>query len=743
MNHRIQNRTLVAMLVLFYVAMVSNTRAQEPQRKALRDSKSMGARTARSVMDKDLLDAYARIMEYQGAGLAIKETETSNKSVLKDRLTITVSDMRSGEPGELAQNMDRVMAERSEEALKIEREKMCRILESCDLAYHAAWVKGSGKAVKSPSLNGVDHYTVYTVTVSYQGKSRSHQGLMLYYRQLGKGPAYKIVDGLIPSINETTQDKLPQAKAPRSQYVESIRNGTTRNLRTKQETSGCECHVDGWSPATYGIAGMPIPVFVWTEDRWHWQVSNYPLDLPKWEWYTENVNELWADNTWVWHWDCPYPPCPAWAWGNTLIVAPQSVGTLLVSTTSSGLIKRCDKGGGSGSGSLTVYAKPEISGDSVVAVGSGPIPYSVVQSGSTPPTPYPSDPPGQYFWYLTNTTGGTTNVGSISYNGNACNFTPTAPGQANLNVTFYPFVGTFTTASKPVTVVPRVKLETIAFTGDGLDGYPMRDHYRDINGNNQQDSGEAAEENEISVGPEWVGDDVNPGQPIWLNVGPDEDNAPQRNKHALVAKNTLFHVNAAFKIENDSGLGAGDVKAWATCNNNNLTLGTEQNPVILQMEGGKWKGTFQITTAPTAIGVLDFTWTWNVKIQNQVTYNNNTSMHAVFVSKALPNPIYKIYDWVARWAVQWAPANPANDEAILDEFIKRTNLESTGFQYIYPNDTHDYSLFGLLKNQRGSCGNWDALFGTLALVHNITVVSKNPKLFNNSTCPFGKRILKA
>jgi len=70
-------------------------------------------------------------------------------------------------------------------------------------------------------------------------------------------------------------------------------------------------------------------------------------------------------------------------------------------------------------------------------------------------------------------------------------------------------------------------------------------------------------------------------------------------------------------------------------------------------------------------------------------------------------------------------------------------LESTGFQYIYPNDTHDYSLFGLLKNQRGSCGNWDALFGTLALVHNITVVSKNPKLFNNSTCPFGKRILKA
>jgi hypothetical protein len=183
MNHsskfRTQNRTLTATLILLYMAVITSASGQEPQRKALRDTRSAGARTARSVMDKDLLEAYARIMGYQRAGLAMKESDTGNKSTLKDRLTITVSDMRSGVAGELASMMDRVMAEKSEEVLKIEREKMCRILENCDLVYHAAWVKGSGKPdqFKYPSLDGVDHYTAYTVTVSYLGKSRSHQGL--------------------------------------------------------------------------------------------------------------------------------------------------------------------------------------------------------------------------------------------------------------------------------------------------------------------------------------------------------------------------------------------------------------------------------------------------------------------------------------------------------------------------------------------------------------------------------------
>jgi hypothetical protein len=489
--HRIQNRLLPAMLVLLYVAIVPNMRAQQPQRKALRDSRSMGIKTAKSVLDKDLLDVYARIMGYQGAGLAVKESKTGNKSGLKDRLTITVSDMRSGEMGELAQIMDRVMAEQSEEVLKIEREKMCRILGSCDLIYHATWAKGSGKAEKSPSLNGVDHYTVYTVTLSYQGKSRTHQGLMLYYKS-GKTSTYKIVDGLISSINEMTQDNLPQARPPLNQYAESKRNGTTRDLRKKQDTNdpNCpdycvDCHVDGWSPAEYGIVGMQIPVYVWAEGSYY----HIPRSSPKTEWHwTSNSTLTSSTNNKVYPWDLSlYSYISSnfipW-WGNTFMVTPETVGTLTVSTTASG-IKMCTYSGASNSGSLTVYDKLKIlekeplAGGIIrlidpkpkVLTGSGPISYA-----ANPP--YPSV--GSYTWTLTNTTAGTLKdpiTGQEGCNGRDCNFTAGSSGTTTtINVTFYPFSGhnISTTASQPLSIVDQIiVLEPIntlganpAFTSD-------------------------------------------------------------------------------------------------------------------------------------------------------------------------------------------------------------------------------------------------------------------------------------
>ena len=45
---------------------------------------------------------------------------------------------------------------------------------------------------------------------------------------------------------------------------------------------------------------------------------------------------------------------------------------------------------------------------------------------------------------------------------------------------------------------------TVAFTGPGLDGIAMRDHYLDKNGNNLREGDEEAVDNPISVAPEYV-----------------------------------------------------------------------------------------------------------------------------------------------------------------------------------------------------------------------------------------------
>ena len=263
----------------------------------------------------------------------------------------------------------------------------------------------------------------------------------------------------------------------------------------------------------------------------------------------------------------------------------------------------------------------------------------------------------------------------------------------------------------------KVDLDEVWFTDfTGASGIQMQDHYQDANGNNQREAGEAAGDNDID-GPEWLAD------------GADADTNPDRQKHGLFARNAKFKVKAVFTIEDDSSFAAGDVKAWATCTAGNLALASESAPVVLVKAGAKWEGTFEITTAPATIGVLeDFTWTWHVKIKDQVTCDNNKSTHTAFVCRqAIQNE--KPYDWVAGWSCRWSPGNPANDEAVLDEFIKRANLESTGMKYIFPNIHQDWSLSGLLKNLEGSCSNWLYLFEALAKVQSVTVQQRAAHLF--------------
>jgi hypothetical protein len=437
---RTQHKTLKVMFVLLYLAMMSNARAQEPQRKALRNSKAIGTRTARSVMDKDLLDVYARIMRYHKAGQEIEDAGTGNKSTLKERLTITVSDMRSGEIGELAQYMDRVMAERSDEMLNIEREEMCRILESCDLVYNAAWMKSFSRSARFnyPSLNDVDHYTAYTVTVSYKGNSRSHRGLILYYKQSQKG--YQIVDGLIPSINKVSQDRLPQARVPFSQYVESRKNGSTvkRIMQIYRDILNPYCVncsvVFNFDPPFTVAGGPPVTISATVPET----------TLSNGQWTISVAGTISSSNSTV------YTP------------TIYDVGDVPVSATVSG-IRDCNNGGATGGDIVEVYPQLELTGSPLVKAGSGPIPYhaQVAPGGG-----------GFQWWLYPNNP----SVGTLSSDPNnpgqgcneyadTCYFTagPSA-GTTYIHVVYYPFYPSYENYGvqeyKPITVIP------LELTGD-------------------------------------------------------------------------------------------------------------------------------------------------------------------------------------------------------------------------------------------------------------------------------------
>jgi hypothetical protein len=277
--------------------------------------------------------------------------------------------------------------------------------------------------------------------------------------------------------------------------------------------------------------------------------------------------------------------------------------------------------------------------------------------------------------------------------------------------------------------VVEMGLETVKFSGDGLDGIPMQDHYKDKDGDNQRDPDEDYVDNDISVAPEWVADDVDVDLPTWLkDHPPDADDQPERNKHALIPRNTKFRVKAVFSLEGID-FRAGEVCAWASCENDDLALGTEETPVILQKVGDKWEGTFQIRKAPSTSGVLDgFTWSWHIKLRGQVACASSTSTHTVFVSWDDPPAAYKFYDWVAWWSCEWGSHSRAPGETdaearkkILENIYDNlpntgTTGPSQGLRYEYPSPVEE-SVRSLLVTGEGRCGAWSDFLIDLGAIH--------------------------
>ena len=97
------------------------------------------------------------------------------------------------------------------DVLTIDRQTRCGVaaFDECELAYETRWAKEGaqyGLKFNIPNTGDVDHYITYDVTVEYGGKSVTHGGVIVHYRN--KNAGFMIYDGIIPQIDELILDRL-------------------------------------------------------------------------------------------------------------------------------------------------------------------------------------------------------------------------------------------------------------------------------------------------------------------------------------------------------------------------------------------------------------------------------------------------------------------------------------------------------------------------------------------------------
>ena len=170
------------------------------------------------VVDKDMLDAYVRIMRYQTAWQDIYNEMNNNPTALDDYLTIAINNVETGDMKKLA-NYLKAIKQPSADVLSVNRHIMCgRGGEAgdCELGYEVNWAKEGaqyGLKFNTPNTGNVDEYITYDITVEYKGKSVTHGGVILHYRN--KNAGFLIYDGIIPHIDDLVLDRMPLLVEPR------------------------------------------------------------------------------------------------------------------------------------------------------------------------------------------------------------------------------------------------------------------------------------------------------------------------------------------------------------------------------------------------------------------------------------------------------------------------------------------------------------------------------------------------
>ena len=205
-------KTAVTVLcILLASGSLSGQNGQEKKRKnAEKPPNNLGAIRQAIVVDRDMLDVYTRMMRYQTAWRDITNQALGNETTPDDYLTIAIRNVEAGDLKNLS-NYLKTIKQPSNDVLAVDREKRCATGGGdCELAYDVRWAKEGAKyglKFNMPNTGNVDHYLTYDVTVEYKGKSLTHGGVIVHYRN--KNAVFMICDGIIPQIDDLILDKLP------------------------------------------------------------------------------------------------------------------------------------------------------------------------------------------------------------------------------------------------------------------------------------------------------------------------------------------------------------------------------------------------------------------------------------------------------------------------------------------------------------------------------------------------------
>ena len=151
----------VALCMLLATVSVYGQNVQERKRKdAEKHVDEIVISRQKTVVDKDLLDAYVRIMRYQTAWQDLYNEIHYNETTPDDYLTIAVNNVRVGNPKSLSSYMKAIRVPASD-ILSIDRQMMCERGEGaeCTISYEVLWSKEgkqSGLKFHMPSADHVD-----------------------------------------------------------------------------------------------------------------------------------------------------------------------------------------------------------------------------------------------------------------------------------------------------------------------------------------------------------------------------------------------------------------------------------------------------------------------------------------------------------------------------------------------------------------------------------------------------------
>lgn len=201
-------------ILLFLLLAAGSAYAQNGQERKRKDAEKrmneIVVDRQKIVVDKDLLDVYARMMRYQTAWQDLYNEAHFNETTPADYLTIAISNVNTGDLKELAGYL-KAIRQPSQDILAVNREILCGSGddEKCEMSYEVSWTteKASKLKFKIPNTGNVDHYLTYDITVEYKGKSATHSGVIVHYRN--KNAGFMIYDGIIPQIDELVLDRIP------------------------------------------------------------------------------------------------------------------------------------------------------------------------------------------------------------------------------------------------------------------------------------------------------------------------------------------------------------------------------------------------------------------------------------------------------------------------------------------------------------------------------------------------------